>query len=89
MPIAESYVYRKDSGEVFFVSTADRASSAAAAYGSKYAETMVFTWDITKNEFHRLVHQSAAAQGSIRRHNEVCELLRNGGADALDPPADS
>lgn len=79
-PIAKSYLWHK--GQIYFVSTIDRDSSAAY-YQSRYAETMVWTWDWDKRERGELIHQDEGSQGSITTHLAVCKKLHEGGAEAL------
>ena len=66
--IANTYVYHNEEG--FNVSTIDRESSAELAYGSRYAETIV--WDISRKG---ILHMDSGLSESIITHNEITEKI--------------
>lgn len=74
IPVAKSYIYRGD--RAWFVSTIDRVSSAALAYGHRYFETIVWeTNPETHERLSRILYQAGAPHGSLREHGAVCERL--------------
>jgi hypothetical protein len=73
--IIQSYVWH--GGKCFFVSTINRRSPAAAAYGAIYAETMA--WDYASGKRGALVYQPDACQDSMRGHFAMCERMRADG----------
>lgn len=77
--IAQTYIYRAE-GQCFFVSTINRESSAALAYGATYAETMAWEFDRTTNTRGHLVAMDEAATDSIVGHIRVCEALHKHGS---------
>jgi hypothetical protein len=75
--LIQSYVWHDD--KCFFVSTINRESSAALAYGKIYAETMIWEYDYDKRERGELIGQDEDVENSIETHNEVCrEIHKNG-----------
>jgi len=75
--LIQSYVFYKDI--CFFVSTIDRASSSAIHFGRIYSETMVWEWDVDKNERGAFVGQDEDIEGSIAVHQRmVKELFETG-----------
>ena len=83
--VMQSYVWHE--GKCFFVSTINRASSAALAYGSIYAETMAWEYDYEKRECGGLVGQGEGLTGSIHTHVAMCKQLSNSGNLANDEDA--
>ena len=77
-PVIKSYVWHGK--DCFFVSTINRASSAALAYGSTYAETLVwrFDWSI-KDRVGGILYSESGSTGSINKHVKVCEQLHANG----------
>lgn len=75
-PLAQTYLYVGD--KAFFVSTIDRQSSAALAYGATYAETMAWEWNPTTKERGRIVTQDEASSGSLCGHIRVMEAITKG-----------
>ncbi len=71
--VAVTYVGRE--GRWWSVSTIDRASSAAAAYGLRYHETLVWEWDPRARIRGRLMRQDSDRVGSLRVHNAIVERL--------------
>lgn len=69
----------------FVVSTANRSCSAAIAYGAQYAETIVFYYAHDHKDIGKIVWQGEASEGSLFRHNQVCEWLdRNPSMDGFE-----
>ena len=83
--IVQSYVWHGDKG--FFVSTINRPSSAAAAYGRVYAETMVWEWDAKTRERGVIVGQDEAGEDSIRSHLAMVKRLHETGQCELPDEA--
>lgn len=75
-PIARTRVWHD--GKPYDVSTIDRESSAVAAYGMKYAETLVFEVREDGSTGH-ILHQDEAAQGSIATHQQIVNNIRDFG----------
>lgn len=83
--LMQTYVFfSKENVEdkAFFVSTIDRNSSSM--YGGRYAETIVWEWNSATKERGDLIHMEEAFQGSIRKHNLVCEELYKHGCILKD-----
>lgn len=75
-PIASTRVWHD--GKAYDVSTIDRESSAAAAYGDVYAETIV--WEVTQGgKRGAMLYQNEAARGSIAAHQQIVSNLRDFG----------
>lgn len=72
-PIASTRVWH--GGKAFDVSTIDRNSSAAAAYGMVYAETLVFEV-LPDGKRGSILAQGEAARGSIGVHQDMVAQLR-------------
>ena len=72
--LIQTYVFRED--KAFFVSTINRDSSSMC--GGRYAETMVWEWDVEKRERGAMVYQAEALEGSIRKHQEIVVRLHEG-----------
>lgn len=71
--IITSYVWHE--GKCFFVSTINRESSAAMAYGRMYAETMAWEYDHDRRQRGDIVGQAEGPEGSIRAHLTMCQRL--------------
>lgn len=71
--LIKSYVWHGE--QCYFVSTINRESSAALAYGARYAETMVWLFDWSKNQRTDLVHQGEGPEHSIQTHFSICRKL--------------
>lgn len=71
--LIQSYVFHED--KAFFVSTIDRESSDAYAYGARYSETIV--WELNKVTKQRgeQLYMGSAARESIHKHQEMCKEL--------------
>jgi hypothetical protein len=70
--VANDVIYDEHGAAVFVVSTINRASSALAAHGSIYAETMV--WTLTsEGKFGRILDQDDDYEDSVRVHNKMVE----------------
>lgn len=82
--IARTYVWHND--KCFAVSTINRASSAVAAYGHMYSETMVWEWDAAAGEAGRLIGQDDSWKDNIRQHIEIVQRLRDRGT--MEEPND-
>lgn len=80
--IIQSYVPHGD--KWFFVSTINRESSAALAYGNTYAETMVWEFDFVTKERGRIVWQAEEKANSLVGHYKVCERLYETGICEVD-----
>jgi hypothetical protein len=74
--VIQSHVWHGD--HCYFVSTIDRESSAALAYGARYWETLVWRWE--GGERTDLLHQ---AEGR-RAHFNICQQLIEHGEGALN-----
>lgn len=75
-PIASTRVWHE--GKAYDVSTIDRESSAAAAYGDVYAETIV--WEVGPDgKRNQQVFQDEAIQGSIAVHQNIVSTIRDYG----------
>ena len=80
--LIQSYVPHGD--KWFFVSTINRESSAALAYGNTYAETMVWEFDFVTKERGRLVWQDGAGTDSLSGHFKACKRLYETGSCEVD-----
>lgn len=81
--IARTHVWHND--KCFLVSTINRASSAPAAYGAEYAETMVWEWDSMRGVCGELLGQAEAPAGSIHMHQGlVTRLFVQGSLEGVD-----
>lgn len=83
-PIATTRVWHD--GIAYDVSTIDRQSSAALAYGATYAETIVFEV-LPGGERGNIVHQDEAPTGSIRRHQQIVVTLHECGVSGFSEDA--
>jgi len=81
--IIQSYVWHGD--KCFFVSTINRESSAAAAYGATYAETMAWEYDHDTAERKAFVGQDEGATNSISAHIKACKRLHETGQFDEEP----
>lgn len=79
-----AYTVVEHGGKRYAVSTINRESSAAAAYGATYAETMVFL--LGDKGLERIVAQDEAPTGSTRGHERMVERITKYGEN--DPPED-
>lgn len=76
--VIQSYVFQQGTERAYFVSTIDRESSAALAYGARYLETMVWRWENkTRTD---LIY---SGEGSTE-HFRVCKHLMVHGEEGLD-----
>lgn len=81
--VIKSYVWHKD--KCFFISTINRDSSALAAYGRRYAETLAWEYDFEKSERIEIVGQDEGVEGSITKHMLMCQRLHDTGiAEEVD-----
>ena len=71
--LARTYVWHGDKG--FYVSTINRQSSAALAYGRIYAETLVWEWDSVTGERGELVGQDEHCESSLFAHQRMVQRL--------------
>lgn len=86
---AQSYIWHVDTDTAYFVSTIERESSAAAAYGLRYYKTMVWEWDEkTRERNHDFLYQGGDAR-ILSHHFAVCALLATEGKDGLAKLEDS
>lgn len=67
-----SHVFHGD--QCFFVSTIERDSSAAAAYGMRLNETIAWEFDWDKKQRGKIVAQTGDG-AAISQHMRVCEQL--------------
>lgn len=75
-PIASTRVWHD--GKAYDVSTIDRESSAALAFGDVYAETIV--WEVTHDGRRgAMLYQDEAARGSIAVHQKIVNNIRDSG----------
>lgn len=72
----KSYVWH--GGKCFFVSTIMRDSSAAAAYGMRYAETMTWEYDWITNERGAIVDQDGDDDALTQHLRVVTDFYRYG-----------
>lgn len=79
--VIQTYVWHGD--KCFFVSTIERASSAAAAYGMRYNETIVWAWDTAKKERGAQLHMTDDQRGSIVAHQRTVEAIHDVGEKAF------
>jgi hypothetical protein len=79
--LAKSYIWHGQ--QCYFVSTINRESSAALAYGARYSETLVFAFDWEKRERTDLLHQADGAESSIHTHLDICKKLHEQGIRGL------
>lgn len=75
--VMQSYVWHE--GKCFFVSTINRESSAALAYGRRYAETLVWEYDYEKRERGGIVGQAEDSEGGITAHMQTCKKFNHHG----------
>lgn len=76
--IAQTHVWHGDKG--FFVSTINRTSSAAAAYGRVYAETMVWEWDAKTRDRGAMVGQDEGGKDAIMSHLAMVKRIHETGS---------
>lgn len=79
--VIKSYVWY--GVQCFFVSTINRESSAALAYGARYSETLVWLFDWERNQRGEQIHQDSGPEHSIETHMSVCKMLHGGGIRGL------
>lgn len=73
----QSHVWAPDE-RCYFVSSIDRESSAALAYGARYVETLVWRWERgTRTD---LIYTGEGP----KEHFRVCEFLMKHGEEGLD-----
>lgn len=75
--IAQTYVWHRDNA--FFVSTMNRASSAAAMCGQEFAETLVWEWHPDVGERGRLIGSDNGGKSSIHAHQKMVQRLYDTG----------
>lgn len=80
--VIKTYVWHGE--KCFFVSTIERNSSAAAAPGTRYNETIVWEFDWEKNERRLMVFQTSCAPGSIVAHQRTVEAIHDVGERAFE-----
>ena len=78
MKLAQTFA--KHGGKCAFVSTINRESSAALAYGATYAETMVWEWDEETKTRGKLLWQGEAGTDSLFTHNRVVKRFEETGS---------
>lgn len=84
--LAQTHVWHN--GQRFFVSTADRPSSAPELRERMYAETLAWSWPENCAERGAIVGQESSGQGSLYGHFKLVErLLKTGKGD--EPEEDS
>jgi hypothetical protein len=79
--LIKSYVWHRE--QCYFVSTINRESSAALAYGARYAKTMVWLFDWEKSTRGELIHQAGDAENRVLAHLLICEKLHDKGIRGL------
>lgn len=75
--VIKTFVYHGE--KCFYVSTINRPSSAAAAYGHIYAETIVWDYDWPKQIRGEIIYQDEAPAGSISKHQWIVECFHQDG----------
>lgn len=76
--VIQSYVWQMGTERGYFVSTIDRESSAALAYGGRYLETMV--WRFENKTRTDLIYSGSGFDDHFR----VCKHLMRHGEEGLD-----
>jgi hypothetical protein len=76
--VIQSYVWQEGTERGYFVSTIDRESSAALAYGARYLETMV--WRFENKTRTDIIY---SGEGPLE-HFRVCKHLMVHGEEGLD-----
>jgi hypothetical protein len=71
--------FAKHEGKCAFVSTINRESSAALAYGAVYAETMAWEWDEETQTRGKLLYQGESSKDSLFTHNSAVERFEKHG----------
>lgn len=65
----------KDETKWYYVSTFNRDSSAMY-YEHRYAETIVFEWDVENQKRGNILKQDECSEGSTWKHNLIVSTLR-------------
>lgn len=78
-----SYVFHEASGKCFFVSTVERDSSAAACYGSRYMQTIVWEYDWEKRQRGVMLHLTGDGP-AWKQHSRIIETLYRHGVPETD-----
>ena len=73
-----------DEGKWYYVSTMNRDSSAQY-YPHRYAETIVFEWDVENQKRGKILHGDEAGEWSLRTHAKVVDKLCKYGLEGLEP----
>ena len=73
-----TYVSHK--GKWWRVSTINRESSAIGGYGHKYAETLVWDWDVATQKLGSICHTDSWSEDSIHKHQQIVNKIHEGGA---------
>lgn len=73
-----TYVSHK--GRWWRVSTINRESSALGGYGHKYAETVVWDWDVDNQDVGAIHHINGDSYGNINTHRQIVERIHEKGA---------
>ena len=71
--LAQTHVWNGEKG--FFVSTINRPSSAALAYGRIYSETMVWEWNRETKQRGNLIGQDEHCKDSLFAHQRMVQRL--------------
>ena len=79
MQLAKSFISTND--KHYFVSTINRESSAALAYGHVYAETIAWEWNPETETRGKIVWQDEAYRDSLVGHNRVVDFINSGGLE--------
>jgi hypothetical protein len=81
--VAQSHVWHKE--KEFFVSTINRESSAALAYGATYSETIVWEWNPVKNERGAMIGRDEHCADSLFAHQRMVQrIFDTGNPDVPD-----
>lgn len=79
MQLAKSFISTND--KHYFISTINRESSAALAYGHIYAETIAWEWNPETETRGKIVWQDEACKDSLVAHNRAVDLIESGGLE--------
>jgi len=81
MSVIQSFVWHRwnDQKKCYLVSTIERESSAPAAHGMRYNETIVweYDWD-QRTRMEKILLMAEDAPGSIKNHFFICQQITDG-----------
>ena len=72
--------YISHKGKWWRVSTINRESSGMEGYGHKYAETIVWDWDVDNQTVGAIHYSDNDGYGNISTHQQVVERIYERGA---------